>query len=254
MRKVQFLLSGCVLLASVAVVMVIIQKKVTLHEKSINTDAIAKGSNESIVQMLQNEKVVAFNRWYAQDGEDKNLLCIVKAFDQDPNYDGKGVKLSVLDQSGTEIYSDYFSSVNHIYPISALRKGSTQLVIEFDYGGNTSFLKMLDYHNGKIVNLTKAIEPDNDFTAGAEVRPQFRSTVNPAMEPFQVQLTQGSSGLPSAGEKYTKTFRYKDNFYQYIGEFSQQKVDDYIEKLMEENAVKNKKSVKPIQSEPTTKQ
>jgi len=179
-----------------------------------------------------------------QDGS-KNLSYTVQSFEQDPHYEGgAGVKLSIFDEAGAVIYEDYFSEVQSIYPSYALRKGSPQLIMEVSEGGSASFLKMLDYQNGKVVDLMEAVKPNNDFTVNAEVRPQLRAGVNPAGEPYQVLLT-GSVGLASPVEKHTSVFRYKDGAYQYVGKFSAQKVDDYIEKLMAESSSKKEKPAKP---------
>jgi len=85
---------------------------------------------------------------------------------------------------------------------------------------------MLHYRNGKVVELIN--EKESDFDAGAEVRAQFRTGINPANEPFQIMLTRGV-GLASPARKYTTVYRYKDGRYQRVGEFAQQEADDYME-------------------------
>ena len=71
----------------------------------------------------------------------------------------------------------------------------------------------------------------NEFSTSAEVRPQLRTGVNAAIEPYEILLTQGI-GLPSPDQKVTNVFRYKDGRYRYFGEFQQEKVDDYIDGLL----------------------
>ena len=153
-------------------------------------------------------------------------MCIFRAFDSDPHYEGSGIKLSILEPSGASLYDAYFSDLQRVYSIFALLELSEQLVIEVGYGGSTKFLHILDYRDGKVVELIN--EKESDFDVGAEVRPQFRSGISPATEPFQIMLTHGV-GLASPARKYTTIYRYKDGKYWRVGEFAQQEVDDHIE-------------------------
>ncbi len=234
MKKAQVLYAVCAVTATFAIVFGVIKNNARPSERSPNETGAVKEDNKKIVRLLQDARVTAFSSWSVQD-ESKTLSYTVQSFEQDSNYEGAGVKLSIFDEAGAVIYEDYFSEVHRIYPSYALRKGSSQQVMEVGYGGSASFLEMLDYQSGKVVNLMEAVEPNSDFHAGAEVRPQFRSGINPAGEPYQVLLT-GGVGLASPVEKHTNVFRYKDGAYRYVGRFSAQKVDDYIEKLMAENS------------------
>jgi hypothetical protein len=47
--------------------------------------------------------------------------------------------------------------------------------------------------------------------------------------------------LASPADKNTEVFRYKNGAYQYVGGFSQRKVDDYIEELMKQSQSQSKK-------------
>ncbi len=244
MKKAQVLYAVCAVTATFAIAFGVIKNNARTPERLPNEAGAVKDDSKKIVQILQDARVVAFSSWPVQD-ESKSLSYTVQSFEQDPHYEGgAGVKLSIFDEAGAMIYEDYFSEVHRIYPSNALRKGSSQLVMEVGYGGSASFLEMLDYQNGKVVNLMEVVKPNNDFHAGAGVRPQFRGGVNPAVEPYQVLLT-GGVGLASPVEKHTDVFRYKDGAYRYVGRFSAQKVDDYIEKLMAENRAKGEKSAKP---------
>jgi len=231
MGKKRILWASCALIAITTVVVAVALKTNTSLEQSPSNVRAVKNNGDSIIRPLQDARVVAFTKWSVDDSENAGLSCIVRAFDQDPNYDGAGVKLSIFDQAGAVIYQDYFSEVQSIYSSYALRKSSPQLIVEASYEGSTSFLKMLDYQNGKVVDLMEAVKPNNDFTVNAEVRPQLRTGVNPAVEPYQVLLTEGV-GLASPAEKYTNVFRYKDGAYRYVGKFSTKDVDDYMEKLL----------------------
>ena len=193
---------------------------------------IRKATDSELAQRLRQEKVEAFYKWDVSDTDEGALLCVVHAFDKDPNWEGQGMKLTILNPSGKPIYEEYFESLIRIYETTALRNASSQLVLELVYGGTGTYhMRMLDYQGGKIVKLLDG--EDGLFNADAEVRPQFRSGTHPAKEPFQIMLTEGV-GLASPVEKDTRVYRYKNGAYQFAGEFPQQKLDDYMEKLLKE--------------------
>jgi len=243
MKKAQAIYLLCALIAAFAIVFGVVKNSALSVQQPLSGAKVAT-DGRNILRLLQDARVIAFNSWSIEDSEGKNLTYTIQAFDQDPHYDGAGVKLSIFDQGGTVIYEDYFSEVQGVYPSYALRKAPPQLIMEVSYGGSASFLKILDYQNGKVIDLMEAVKPDNDFTVNAEVRPQLRTDVKPVVEPDQVMLT-GGVGLANPIEKHTNVFRYKDGAYRYVGKFSAQKVDDYIEKLMAESGSKREKPVKP---------
>lgn len=228
MGRRQILWASCVLIVITVAVIGAALKSNTLPESDAKVD---KSNDKSVFRALQEARVVAVAKWSVEDSEEAGLLCVVQAFNQNPDYEGAGMKLTIFNQAGAVIYEDHFSNVHSMYSSYVLRQGSPQLVLEIDYGGSASFLKMLDYKNGKVVNLMEAVKPNSDFTINAEVRPQLRSGINSAAEPYQILLTEGV-GLASPVEKYTEVFRYMNGAYRYVGKFSQQKVDNYIEDLM----------------------
>lgn len=209
-----------------------------LHCRMSGSEMSAKAENlkatdSELAQRLRQEKVEAFYQWNVGDTDKEALLCMVRAFDKDPNWEGRGMRLTIFNPSGEAIYEDYFESLIRVYETTALRDLSSQLVLEVVYGGTGTYhLRMLDYRNGKIVKLLDG--EDGLFNANAEVRPQFRSGTFPAKEPFQIMLTEGV-GLASPAPKDTRVYRYKNGAYQYSGIFSQQKLDDYMEKLLKES-------------------
>lgn len=235
MKKVLILCAVCSVITAVAVAFGVIKNNARSVEQPPSESKAVKADNESIIRLLRDARVTAFSSWSVQDGESKKLTYTVQAFDQDPNDGEPGVKLSIFDEAGKVIYEDYFSEVERIYSSYALRNDSPQLIVEADYGGSMSFLKMLDYRNGKVVDLMEAVKPNNSFTVNAEVRPQLRTGVSPAKEPFQVLLTEGV-GLASPADKNTHVFRYRDGAYRYVGKYPARKVDDYIEKLVTEHS------------------
>jgi hypothetical protein len=192
-----------------------------------------KAADSELIQTLRQQKVEAFYAWNGGDSDGGPLLCLVRAFDKDPNWDGGGMKLTIFNPTGQPIYQDYFESLIRLYETTALRNLASQLVFEAVYGGTGTYhLRMLDYRQGKIVKL---FDGENGlFNADAEVRPQFRSDTFPAKEPFQVLLTEGV-GLASSALKETRVYRYKNGTYLHVGTFPQEKLDDYLEKLLKES-------------------
>lgn len=180
---------------------------------------------DALRELLKDDRIVAIQRWQVDEGE-RSLFCVFETVTSDPHYEGRGTKLSIRDSVGNSIYETYFGELERVYEVSALRTISNQLVLEVSYGGSTCFLRMLDYRAGKIVDLID--EKQSDFTVGASIRPQFRRGIVPALEPYQILLTNGVV-LASSAKKYTTVFRYRDGEYRPVGQFAQQDLDDYLE-------------------------
>jgi hypothetical protein len=189
-----------------------------------------RAADSEVIQDFRHQNVEAVYTWHANYVGGENLLCLVRSFDKDPHWNGRGMKLTIFDHAGKLIYEDYFESLMRIYETSALRDLSFQLVFEVIYGGTGTYhLRMLDYRNGKIIKLL-----DGDaglFNADAQVLPQFRSETFPAKEPFQIMLTEGV-GLASSAPKETRVYRYTNGAYRHVGTIPRQKLDDYMEDLL----------------------
>lgn len=226
MIKTRVLTILVALLAASAIAMALAWKKNGSQDIASLPVGPKESDSNSLLKQLTDRRIIKIHQWHVEDHEEKTLVCVFQAFDKDPHYDGSGVKLTILDPSGASVYEGRFSEVQRVYSTTALRDLSDQLVIEVSYGGSTSFLHMLDYRKGKVVELIN--EKDSDFDVGAEVRPQFRGGISPATEPFQIMLTHGV-GLASSARKYTTVYRYKNGRYQYVGEFALQEVEDHVE-------------------------
>lgn len=240
MRRVIVLCVICVVIATLALAFAAGRKDVPSTGKMSGEIHAPKAGEKSLVRQLKDARINTFNTWSVGDGD---LFYTVQAFDQDPKYEEPGVKLSIFGEAGQVVYEDHFSEVQNIYSSYALRKAAPQLIVEVNYGGSTGFLKMLDYQDGKVVDLMESVKPNNSFTVSAAVCPQFRAGVNPAKEPFQVLLTEGV-GLASPIEKYTKVFRYKDGAYHYVGKFPTGQVDDYMDRVLTASRSNDERSLK----------
>lgn len=237
MRKIQVPIFICLFIAAVSMIVFTKSRNIS-QEGSASVLVKNQDKDASTLKVLQDSRIVAYGQWNVSETESASdsLWYIVRAFDQDPNYQGPGVKFSILTTSGESLYEDYFSEVSRVYSVSALRnedrqlETSPQLVMEVDYGGSSNFLLMLHYKKGKVISLTDTMKLSGDFDVAAEVRPQFRSGTQPAMEPFQILLTHG--GLASPREKIKQVFRCSDGGFRPVGSFSQRKVDDFIDMLM----------------------
>lgn len=219
----------------VAISIIVLQRNFNSNGHSPSNVVAVESHDTNIESLLRDERVIAFGRWITAEYGGVNLSYIIRAFDQAPNCEGAGEKLQIFNNSGTLIYEECFSGIDRIFSRNILRNArSPQLIMEVNYGGSASLLKILDYQDGRIVDLTNDIE--TDFSANAEVRPQFQSSVHPATEPYQILLT--NPGLAGHSRKYTSVYRYRDGTYRYVGEFIQQQVDDYIEQLITQHRVR----------------
>lgn len=217
----------------------LVRRNTELLKLSSEHAAMIKEPRESVAELLLSKNIKMVESWYVSDS---SLLCIVQGFDYDPHYEGSGEKLTIYNESGVKLYEDYFTSVGRMYLAGALLTEEAQLVVEVNLGGNsTNFLEMLDYREGKVVEVP--IKGYADFNAGAEVRPQFRRGIIPAKEPYQIMLTEGV-GLASPVEKITRLYRYKNGAYRYVGKFNQHDVDDHIEKLIAKDSLDARKAGK----------
>lgn len=193
-------------------------------------------SNKDMQQIkkIMGDGISAFFIWGNGGSPTEDLLCVVKDFEQDKCFLGKGTKLSIYHYTGDVLYEECFQDIFRLYTCYALRGTDLpQLVIETGDGGTTSHLSLLNYQSGKITDLLESIKPNHEFDARAEIRAQFRNGVNPSKEAFQILLTTG--GLAGASEKYTTVFRYQNGRYKKVGKVSQRKIDDYIEELLKQD-------------------
>jgi hypothetical protein len=200
---------------------------------NVEAETTSNVGGSEIIKRLREWRVESVYTWDTGDTKRDSLACLIQAIDDKAQEEGQRVELTIFDPSGLPIYEESFDSVIRIYQSYALRSLHPQLVVEAVYGGTGSYrLQMFDYRNGKIVKLIKG--EDGHFNANADLRPQFRSGVVPAVEPFQLLMTQGVS-LASPAPKFTRAYRYRQNAYEYVGEFAQQKLDDYMERLLKES-------------------
>jgi hypothetical protein len=181
-----------------------------------------------------NPGALAYLVWDADgDGGEVKLSCLVRNVDSKSDLSLGREQFTIVDKSGTELYKLRFEHFHRMYQVGALRDGSSQLVIEYDQGGSSSiFFNIFDYREGKVRDLMADTVPNNDFSFSAEVRPQSRTGINPAKEPFEILLTSGTSGLASAGPIDTEVFRYDGRVYRLWGSFSQSRLEHYAEGLM----------------------
>jgi hypothetical protein len=173
-----------------------------------------------IGKWLREERVQAAFSWNLDT--QKTLLCVVRQSATGASAGRYGVELSIVNPSGVSLYQNNYAAVEKIYSIFALRKSPPQLVIEFNEGGNSNFLKILDFQDGKVVDIS-GDEP-LQFDMGAEVRPQIRNGTNPLREPFEILLRQRLGS-----EFHTDVYRYCSGAYAYVGEVPEELLGDYME-------------------------
>lgn len=237
MNKRYLTVTGVVLATFVVVIIDVARQHFRSAKQSTAATKLDQASGIPNSALLSDRRLIAFNRWSNERNGNPNLSYVIRA-SEERDCAGSGVKLTILNNASVTIHEDRFCWIDSIYPRDVLRKGMPQLIIEANLGGNEDFLKVLAYQDGKVIDLTREIE--SDYGSHAEVRPQFRSGIYPAVEPYQIMLT--TAGLASSEEKYTSVYRYKGVSYKLVGEFSATKADDLIEKLMNSSANKANQS------------
>jgi len=191
------------------------------QEQSKTTDINAT------VQRLLNDKVTAFYQW--EIDTDTTLLCIARDSGKH-EFPGEPTNVfSIIDGQGKLLYEIDGVEIHSISTSWMLRDMRPQLVVSVNEGGRADSLKILDYQNGEITELLDG--DDQEYEISALIKPQFRSGVIPAKEPYEILMTRGV-GLASPEEKYVSVYRYADGSYEFNGEVSQKLLDNYMELLL----------------------
>jgi len=181
----------------------------------------------AIVQRLLDDKVIAFYRW--EIDTDTKLLCIARDSGKH-EFPGEPTNIfTIIDRQGKILYQIDGVEIHNISSLYMLRTTRSQLVVGVNEGGRTNSLKILDYQNGKITELLDG--DDQDYSISALIKPQFRSGVIPAKEPYEILMIRGV-GLASPEDKYVSVYRYADGSYEFNGEISQKLLDNHMELLL----------------------
>lgn len=180
------------------------------------------------VQRLLNDKVTAFYQW--EIDTDTTLLCIARDSGKH-EFPGEPTNVfSIIDGQGKLLYQIDGVEIDSISTSYMLRDTRSQLVVSVNGGGRQNDLKILDYQNGKITELLDS--DDQDYSIAALIKPQFRSGVIPAKEPYEILMIRGVGLANSDEKKYVSVYRYADGSYEFNGDVSQQLLDDYMERLL----------------------
>lgn len=176
------------------------------------------------LKMLKDEKIISFQNW-----GDNGYFAIIRRLNEpcDKDYDLNSCeKLSIYDETGKVLYELKDIGINSI-DFARLKPNSSQLIIETNGGGTDEFLKIVDYTNGKFIELDASEE--TQLRGGWWTMPEYRSGIEtPYFKPAQlitIQQGGGADANPSAA-----VFRYKNNKFQRVGEFKMQELGDFIER------------------------
>jgi len=193
------------------------------QSNQVNTD-YENQHRVKLIPKLAESKIRIYGEWNA--GDDAALsYATLKGEDGDI--------FIVSDPSGKILFEEKFHEVHKVYSLWALRTLIPQLVLEFDEGGQDSYVQMLDYQKGKISKIIDETNGANSFGASLVIQPQFRAGINPAKEPFEILLID--FGLPSPAGYATKVFRYDGTKYRSVGKFDRQQAANCKEKLIATN-------------------
>ena len=196
-------------------------KKSTITEKT--SDLLTK---------IKEEKVSEIKTW--EDAE-KSFYGVIRRVEEPP-FDGSDFKssdkFSIYDESGKIIYETKDFGIKNIKSVRLTNPSSWEIMFETDGGGTDNFLKIIDYKNGKFVEIID--ESETQFRGGYFDLIQYRNGMkSPYFKPSQLVVIQqigGADENPSAA-----LFRMKDNKFQKVGSIEMQKLGDFIEKQIAEN-------------------
>lgn len=185
----------------------------------------ALNKNESI-----NDKgFISTHFWETRfKGKKYRLSYKITSTKLDDSITADGQILSIFDESKNKLFEEKAVSFSDITYNNLLATESTQLIIKsINYGGSGNFLKILDYQNNQIVDLTKDI--DTLYDGFAEIVPQFGAKRSPINHPYQILLTSPGLANPT---HYTRVFNFRNGKYVYEGEYSRTDAETYVKAII----------------------
>ncbi len=140
-------------------------------------------------------------------------------------------KLSVYDETGKSVF-EHKDFVIESFSIDNLAHKDFQIMITTNDGGTDSFLKIVDFQNGKFTEIIDSRE--TQMRGGYFTMPEYRSglvgAIFKASQIFVLQQIGGSDLNPKGA-----VFRLKNDKYEQVGEIKMQELGDFIEKRIAKN-------------------
>ncbi len=203
----------------------------TKSSASSETLILEDTKKPDFIKVLENEMIRNFQSW--ENTEGKKSFAVIRQLNEpcDKDYGLSSCeKFSVYDETGKVLYELKDFGINSI-DSSRFKPNSNQLIIETNGGGTDEFLKIVDYKDGKFVELDASLEIQ--LRGGWWTMPEYRSGITGAyFKPSQLIVIQqigGADDRPKAS-----VFRFRENKFQKVGEISMQKLGDSIEKQLTE--------------------
>lgn len=186
------------------------------------------------IKVLEAEKIIKFQSWENEKGV--KFIGVVRHLsepcDKDYGLDSCQ-KLFIYDDVGKTVYEKSDFGID--FKIQNLTRKDFQIVMTTNSGGTDNFLEIVDYQNGKFIEIIESSE--TQMRGGWWNMNEYRSGMKtPDFKPSQIFVTQqvgGADPNPSAS-----VFRFKDEKYQRIGEIKMQELGDFIEKQIAKNSSK----------------
>ncbi len=231
MKYAKVLLACTVILVSVSIGYFLGQAAIMTSAKT-ETETNKNSKNNDLLKKIKEEKVSEIKTW--EDAE-KSFYGVIRRVEEPP-FDGSDFKssdkFSIYDESGKIIYETKDFGIKNIQSVRLTNPSSWEIMFETDGGGTDNFLKILDYKDGKFVEIID--ESETQFRGGYFDLIQYRNGMkSPYFKPSQLVVIQqigGADENPSAA-----LFRMKDNKFQKVGSIEMQKLGDFIEKQIAEN-------------------
>lgn len=187
----------------------------------------------NLLNKLQEEQISEIKTF---DGSNDNSFIGVIRRVNEPPYEKSDFstsdKLSIYDESGKIVYETKDFGINTLQGVRFLKSNSREIMFETNGGGTDSFLKILEYKDGKFNEIID--ESETQFRGGYFEMLQYRNGMSgPYFKPSQLIVIQQIGGIdtnPSAA-----VFRVKDNKFQKVGSIEMQKLGDFIETQIAES-------------------
>lgn len=231
MKYAKILLFCAVTLISVSIGYFLGQFATMISAKT-ETEINKNSKNDDLLKKIKEEKISEIKTW-EDDGE--SFYGIIRRVEEPPFDDSdfkSSDKFTIYNKTGKIVYQTKDFGIKNIQSVRLTNPSSWEIMFETDGGGTDNFLKIIDYKDGKFVEIID--ESETQYRGGYFDLIQYRNGMkSPYFKPSQLIVTQQIGGIdenPSAA-----VFRMKDNKLQKVGSIEMQKLGDFIEKQIAEN-------------------
>ncbi|MBA3352590.1 MAG: hypothetical protein H0U23_09235 [Blastocatellia bacterium] len=166
---------------------------------------------EEVEKKLELKGINRYGIWKLSEKPKDRLYYFIGVDKDEPDSE----VLSILDTNETLLLRESAIHFDKVFTFYILREDRPQLIIpSINYGGSGRFFKVLDYRDGKVINLND--EDDALYSGDFTILPQYQEKRYFEL-PYQVLLTENAA----SEDAEATILRYLDGKYVSAGKVSQ---------------------------------